>query len=94
MTHCPCPASPEGLAKEVTVSRLCKHRKVEDRRVEPDFVLISGNNHTRPGLLPSGFPYSELLMQTREPAQEAFSHKDPRAAGPVEGGAESLATTS
>ena len=81
MTHGPCPAAPEGPAKEVTVSRICRHWKAEDRRAKPGFVLISGNNHTRPRLPPTCFPFSELLMLTREPAQEDFSHKDPRAAG-------------
>lgn len=87
MTHRPCPAAPEGWAKEVTVSRVCKHWKANDSRVKPGFVLTSGNNHTCPRLPPICFPFSEPLMQTRESAHEAFSHKDPRAAGPVKGGA-------
>lgn len=62
-------------AKEVTLSSLCS---------------FQGITTPAPGSRLLCFPSSEPLGQTREPAQEDISHKDPRAAGPVEGGAERL----
>ena len=68
------------------MSRICKHWKVEDRRAKPGFVLISGNNHACPRLPPTCFPFSEPLMQTREPAQEDFSQRSKKLQA-IEGGA-------